>query len=101
MVEKISTKPFKLKLNQNYPNPFNQSTELRYDVASTGLDNLNIFNILGQKTKSLTNEVHEPGTYSIIWNGKNNFDDLATSGIYFVVLESSGTKVVKKILFLK
>ena len=67
----------------NYPNPFNPETTISYDVAQKGSVTVDIYNLKGQKVKSLVNENKEAGTHSVIWQGDNNQGKQVSSGTYF------------------
>jgi choice-of-anchor B domain-containing protein len=82
-VEVISIGTFTLE--QNYPNPFNPSTNIKFSLPSTGLTNLSIYNIVGEKVNELVNEILQEGEYSYSFNAHN-----LPSGIYVAKL-SNGT----------
>jgi len=89
-------------LNKNYPNPFNPETSISFSIPTESKINLSIFNIKGQKVKTLTNEVLEKGKYDFIWSGKDMNNKPVTSGVYFYKLSVNGkTHDVKKCLLLK
>lgn len=98
----------KFSLSQNYPNPFNPSTVIQFTVNSSRLTEnrpvhttLCIYNILGQKVKTLLNEPEYPGTYEVFWNGKDEKGQSLASGIYFYRLKTQDYVEVKKMLLLK
>lgn len=66
----------------NYPNPFNSSTTLSFFIPGNGNVEINIFDILGRKVKSLLNEKLYYGEHNISWNGTNDYGSELTSGIY-------------------
>ena len=93
--------PTSFELQQNYPNPFNPSTTIKYILPESGFVNLNIYNILGQKTISLINKQQSRGQFEIT----ANFSNLA-SGIYLYQLNFSGINgrnfsSIKKMVLLK
>jgi hypothetical protein len=75
---------------QNYPNPFNPTTTIVFSIPQ-GLANqrveLKIFNITGELVTSLLNKDLQSGNYLVRWNGKDQFDQNASSGIYFYQLK--------------
>jgi flagellar hook assembly protein FlgD len=91
--------PLTFDLKQNYPNPFNPSTIISYQVPQSELVNLEVYNALGQKVRTLVNEVQETGHYQIAWNGNNDSGTQLASGIYFYRISAgSFVKVMKMVL---
>jgi len=89
------------KMNNAYPNPFNPSTRIDYSVKSKSKVLIEIFNVKGQKVKTLVNENKNPGKYSIVWNGEDQSGKRAASGIYFYKMEAGSYHAVKKAVLLK
>ena len=75
---------------QNYPNPFNPTTTIVFTIPQ-GLANqrveLKVFNITGELVTSLLNKDLQSGNYLVRWNGKDQFSQNASSGIYFYQLK--------------
>ncbi|MFQ6033212.1 MAG: FlgD immunoglobulin-like domain containing protein, partial [Candidatus Zixiibacteriota bacterium] len=110
-------KPFTFALFQNYPNPFNPATSIRYAVGSPqrktadrGLwtadgsptpVTLRIYNILGQKVRTLVDEPKVSGTYQVIWDGKDSKGKNVASGIYFYQLTAGDYKETRKMTFIR
>ncbi len=94
----LSEKPL---LNPAYPNPFNPSTTLSYILPKSEKVSLDIYNVKGQKVKSLLNEYQTKGHHSIIWNGKSDYNVPCGSGIYFYRLETSESSQTKKMMLVK
>lgn len=92
--------PNTYKLNQNFPNPFNNTTEIKYFIPNGGfsdnLVNLSIYNSIGEKIKTLVNELQEPGEYKVVFDGRN-----LVSGTYFFRLVTNEYDEVKKMTLLK
>ncbi len=89
------------QLYANYPNPFNPETNIKYSMAKAGSANLTIYNIKGQKVKTLINDHVESGEHSIIWNGKDEKDSDVSSGVYFYRLKTADGVQNRKMLLLK
>ncbi len=85
----------------NFPNPFNPSTTIRFDLPKDSDVTLSIYNIKGQKVKSLVNEKLEMGRYNIRWDGDDATGKQMSSGVYLYRLEAGGHTKVKKMLLLK
>ena len=84
-----------------FPNPFNPSTKIQYDIASDSFVKLEVYNLKGQKVKTLVNEYKEAKTYDVVWNGKTDYNSDVTSGIYFVKLQTADQVFTKKVVLLK
>ena len=97
--------PEKFALRQNYPNPFNPSTTIEFAIpATTGRATrvvLDIFNIQGQRVRSLVNENKPPATYSITWDGRDDFGGLVGSGLYIYQIQAGDFVRARKMLFVK
>lgn len=91
--------PKKFGLNQNYPNPFNPTTTIRYQVPRSSDVKIDIYNLLGQKVRTLLNDRREPGFYEAVWDGRNDSGVQVGSGVYIYRMTAGDyTKVRKMIL---
>lgn len=93
--------PGAFALHQNFPNPFNPSTEIRFDLPEAGNVNLAIYNLMGQKIRTLSSDNMTPGYHAIIWDGTNDIGSQVATGMYFYSIQSSEFQATKKMLFLK
>ncbi len=92
--------PQTFELSQNYPNPFNPSTTIRYKLPIGTSVRLEIFSMLGQRVRILDEGFRPAATYSVIWNGKNEYGQEVPSGVYFcrLIAGDNVTRVRKLIL---
>ena len=88
-------------LRQNYPNPFNPITHIQFGLSKKTKVKLEVFNMLGQKVKTLINTNLHAGTFDIEWNGKNDAGNLVSSGLYIYKLEVGNSSQSMKMIFLK
>ncbi|KQC09366.1 MAG: hypothetical protein APR54_12945 [Candidatus Cloacimonas sp. SDB] len=88
-------------MHSNHPNPFNPSTTIRFDLAQASMVSVEVFNIKGQKVRTLLNEHLDNGTHSIYWKGTDNSNKSVASGLYFYKLTSGKDTVTHKMLLLK
>jgi hypothetical protein len=93
--------PRTFELTNNYPNPFNPSTNLQFAVPKQGNITLAVYNVLGQRVRTLADGVYAPGQYTITWDGKDESGRTLASGIYFARLETGSIALVKKMLMMK
>lgn len=70
-------------LSQNYPNPFNSTTMLRYAIPENARINIEIFNLMGQHVRTLVNGIKNTGLHQVFWDGLDDYNRPAVSGIYF------------------
>ena len=86
----------------NYPNPFNPTTTISFSIPEESKVDISIFNVKGQKVKTLLNKSLSKGKHQILWHGVDNTGKAASSGIYFYKLNVNGKSTnVKKCLLLK
>ncbi|MEM6648247.1 MAG: T9SS type A sorting domain-containing protein, partial [Bacteroidota bacterium] len=72
-------------LRQNYPEPFSQQTTIRYEVINTVPVQLNVYDVLGRRVRTLVDGMQDAGVYDVVFEA----DDLPT-GMYFYRLEAAG-----------
>jgi hypothetical protein len=89
------------KLQQNIPNPFNPETTIHYSMKDAGRVKIEIFNIKGEKIRTLVNEYKNIGFHSTIWNGKDNSGKTVASGMYFYNMISDKYHKIRKMLLIK
>ncbi|MDP8201508.1 MAG: T9SS type A sorting domain-containing protein [Candidatus Tenebribacter burtonii] len=85
----------------NYPNPFNSETNIVFNIPEEGFIKLKIYNIRGQKVRSLVNEILQTGEYIVFWDGKNDSLIELGSGVYMVSLKTNSFVNLRKILLIK
>ncbi len=83
-------------LYANYPNPFNASTIISFDIPETGEAELSVFNILGEKIKTLAEGTMEQGYHKITFDAED-----IPAGVYFYRLVTTGFAETKKLTLLK
>lgn len=99
--EPIEYFPEAYSLAQNYPNPFNTTTTINYQFLISGHIDLSIYNLFGQKVRTLVNDHQGPGRYSIVWDGKDDFGLEVSSGIYLCRLRSGSFIKMRKLILLE
>jgi hypothetical protein len=99
--DEIAQHPSEFELHQNYPNPFNPGTQIEYTLKKTGHVTLHIYNVLGEKVKTLLDQDQPAGLYRIDWDGKNDNGKLVSSGLYLYKLEVNGFSQAKRMILLK
>ncbi|MDD4156739.1 MAG: choice-of-anchor J domain-containing protein [Candidatus Cloacimonetes bacterium] len=92
---------YQTELNGNYPNPFNPTTNISFSLAKDTNVKLNIYNIKGQKVKTLINKKINAGQHVIVWDGKDSHNNQAASGVYFYRFETDNYKKINKMMLIK
>ncbi|MFZ6032929.1 MAG: T9SS type A sorting domain-containing protein [Melioribacter sp.] len=101
-VEEVNPEiPNEFTLSEAYPNPFNPTTKINFSLTKSSNVTLNVYNILGQKIRTLIDQKMSPGTYSATWNGRDDFGRQVSSGVYFIGLESDSFRAFRKIVLMK
>jgi hypothetical protein len=93
--------PIEFKFNQNYPNPFNNQTIFNYSVGMKSEIEIAVYDILGNKIKTLFSGEQAKGKYQINWDGTNGTGSSVTSGIYFTRFNSNVFSSTIKSILLK
>ena len=93
--------PTTFSISQNYPNPFNPATEFKFDLPRDCHVKIEIFNILGQKVKTLADEEMRAGSYVADWDGKDHRGVELSSGIYFYQMWTEDFSDIKKMVLLR
>jgi uncharacterized protein (TIGR02145 family) len=93
--------PDKMKLLQNYPNPFNPSTVISYRLSVFSNVKLTIYNLLGQKIKTLVNSFQNAGEHSLVWDATDETNNPVSSGMYFYKLETNEMSLLKKMILVR
>jgi len=94
--------PSDFSLSQNYPNPFNATTQIQFSLPKSSHVKLEIFNILGQKVKTLVDEELQAGYKQVTWDGTDQESNRVASGLYFYRLSAGESFTeAKRMLLIK
>ena len=88
-------------MHDNYPNPFNPTTTIRFDLPKATDVSILIFNVLGQKIKTIDMSQINPGYHSVVWNATNDYGSQVSAGMYFYQLKTNDFIKTKKMVLLK
>ena len=93
--------PSSNRLAQNYPNPFNPETSISFSLKESGQVIVDIYNIRGQKLKTLLNEYREAGNHCVVWNGRDDDNQRVASGVYLYKMRNGKFISTKKMILMK
>lgn len=80
--------PNQFQLEQNFPNPFNNNTQVRFYVPKSSEISIQIFNIQGQSVCQLVGKTLNQGWHRVVWDGKNNYGNAVSSGVYLCRMQA-------------
>jgi hypothetical protein len=93
--------PIGFTLRQNYPNPFNPTTTIKYTISNAGVYDLDIYNILGEKIRTVVASHLTAGEYVAEWDGKDDAGIAVASGVYFYRLSGDNLTLAKKMILMR
>ena len=100
-VNGIGLVPEVYALHQNYPNPFNPTTQIRYDLPEESYVNINIYDLMGRKIKSLINTHQDPGYRLIQWDATSDLGQPVSAGMYIYMIQAGEFRQTRKMVLLK
>jgi hypothetical protein len=104
--ENTQINPLSLMLYPNQPNPFSQMTKITFQIPNRETDsflnvNIVVYDVTGQRVRSLVDKEFSSGTYTVTWDGKDEFGKYVSAGVYFYRLKIDSSGIVRKMLKLK
>lgn len=93
--------PTQFRLEQNYPNPFNPETTIRFSLPRAFQVKLEIYNMLGQRVRSLVNGQLNAGVYTAKWDGNDDLGRSLSSGVYFYRIEAGRFASTQRMVLMK
>lgn len=100
-IQGISLIPLDYKLDQNFPNPFNPATTIPYQLGRRSMVSLEIYNILGQRIRTLIYGVQNTGQYSATWDGKSDGGKSVAAGIYVCRFQAGEFIATRKLVLVR
>jgi len=97
----VSLKPSVFALSQNYPNPFNIETTIHYSLPKQSDVEMIVYNSLGQRVRTLFQNTQSSGHHKVIWNGRNDYGKIVSSGIYICKIKAGSFSQTRKMILLK
>jgi len=88
-------------LSHNYPNPFKTETYIHFQLPRPGVAAIAIYNVTGQRIKTLVNEHMDAGYHTVRWDGKSEDNQRVSSAVYFCLMKAGEYTSVKKIFLMR
>jgi hypothetical protein len=94
--------PQQYELSQNYPNPFNPTTTIAFGLPEQAQVVLEVYNVLGQRVRTLVGgDTYQAGYYQVVWDGRDQFGNSVSSGLYIYRLTAGEFNELRKMVFIK
>ena len=93
--------PSGYSLSQNHPNPFNPETTIRYDLPEAGAVRMCIYNVSGQRIRTLADGESSAGNHSVTWDGRNDAGRDVASGVYLCRLAAGEFSALRKLVLVR
>ena len=100
-VDEQGALPEDFALLANFPNPFNAETAIAYQLPKNGPVRLAIFNSAGQRIRQLVDDTQGPGSYQVVWDGRDDQGATMATGVYFYRLVAGSSSETRRLLLLK
>ena len=94
----LTAQPLTDCLFQNFPNPLAASTTIEYTLSGECMVSMSVFNVQGQRVRTLVSESQVAGRHFAVWDGRDDAGVEASPGIYFYRLDAGDQKSVKKMV---
>ena len=91
-IEDLASQPRSI-VTSSYPNPFTHQTKFAYTLPQRSDIRIDVFNVLGQRVKTVFDGARDAGTYELIWKSGN-----LPSGTYLVQLVTPYERVTHAVL---
>ena len=88
-------------LSQNHPNPFNPETTIRYDLPEASTTRISLYNMSGQKLRTLVDGPQMPGRHSVTWDSRDDAGREVSSGVYLCRMEAGGYRAVRRLVLVR
>jgi len=92
---------YKTEMLGNYPNPFNPSTTIQFTLKNDDIVKFEIYNLLGQKIRTISDKSYNAGINKVMWHGLDDYNNNVSSGIYFYKMITNQYSSTGKMILMK
>ncbi len=100
-IEEQSSSGYKYYTYNISPNPFYSLTQIKYALPTKSHITLKVYTVSGRLVKTLVDGKINPGTHTIVWNGRDKDGNSSSNGIYFIKFSTKDFCETKKVILLK
>ena len=93
--------PQPARLSQNVPNPFNPMTTISFNLPVAGKTTLTIYDVAGNRIRTLVDQDLEAGDHQFTWNGADHGGRPAAAGVYLYQLDSGLVHEVRRMTLVR
>lgn len=93
--------PTSFSLSQNHPNPFNPATRITFSVPEASRVRVEIYNLLGEKVRTLVDGEKKAGRYDLLWDSKDGRGVDMPAGVYLIQMKAGSFSDMKKMMLVK
>lgn len=97
----LSAVPSVTRLVGNVPNPFNPTTEIRFELSGRAPVSLEIYNVSGQRVRSLGGRAYDAGVHAVTWDGRDDTGTPVSSGVYFYRIQANEYSESKRMTLIR
>lgn len=90
-----------VRLFQNNPNPFNSGTLISYQLPTNGRVEIVVYNMAGQKVRTLFDGMAQAGSHQVKWDGRNQSGQALSAGVYVLRLNTGGSTQTRKLMLVR
>jgi hypothetical protein len=94
--EGIAVSDRETTLRGSYPNPFDERTTIEYVLGEEKDVRLEVYNVLGQRVRTLVQDTRQAGVHRVTWDGENRYGTPVGNGVYFYRLEAGTVTETRK-----
>ncbi len=88
-------------IDGNHPNPFNPATTIDFSLDRAGAVAIDLYDMRGQRVRSLVSETMPAGAHSVRWDGLDDAGRNVASGTYVARMSSAGQVTTHKLVLTK
>jgi flagellar hook assembly protein FlgD len=92
---------YTLRLDPVFPNPFNPTAHVSFVLPEKGLVDVVIYNVAGERVRSLMHETREEGPHLVLWSGNNDTGQQVAAGVYWVRMVYANETLVQKMVLVQ
>jgi hypothetical protein len=85
----------------NHPNPFNPETTIAFTIPNAGNVEINVYNMRGQRVRTLVNDEFRIGHHNVVWNGTDDTGQQQSSGVYFYRIITTENTATGRMVLMK